>query len=51
MSKTSSTANLEDFQTLYIRAGRVIDVQPFLEGLHFTHNLMAAMLKNCDNCG
>ena len=40
MSETSSTANLEDFQKLDIRVGRVVDVQPFLEGRHSTHILM-----------
>ena len=40
MSETSSTANLEDFQKLDIRVGRVIDVQPFLEGRYSTHILM-----------
>ncbi len=40
MSETSSTANLEDFQKLDIRVGRVIDVQPFPEGRYSTHILM-----------
>jgi tRNA-binding protein len=40
MSETSSTANLEDFQKLDIRVGRVVDVQPFLEGRYSTHILM-----------
>jgi hypothetical protein len=51
MSETSSKANLEDFEKLDIRVGRVIDVQPLPEGRYFTHNLMAVMLKNCNNCG
>lgn len=40
MSETNSTANLEDFEKLDIRVGRVIDVQPFPEGRHSTHILM-----------
>lgn len=40
MSETSSTANLEDFEKLDIRVGRVIDVQPFPEGRYSTHILM-----------
>ena len=40
MSETSSKANLEDFEKLDIRIGRVIDVQPFPEGRHSTHVLM-----------
>lgn len=40
MSETSDTANLEDFEKLDIRVGRVIEVQPFPEGRYSTHILM-----------
>ncbi len=40
MSETSGTANLEDFEKLDIRVGRVIDVQPFPEGRYSTHIVM-----------
>ena len=34
------TATIHDFEKLDIRVGRVIDVQPFLEGRHSTHVLL-----------
>ena len=36
----SETVTFEDFEKLDIRMGRVIDVQPFLEGRYSTHILM-----------
>jgi len=40
MSKTSNPVTVEDFETLDIRVGRVIDVQAFPEGRYSTHILM-----------
>jgi tRNA-binding protein len=40
MNEPSDTVTIEDFQKLDIRVGRVIDVQPFLEGRYSTHILM-----------
>ena len=40
MSEPSDTVTIEDFEKLDIRVGRVVDVQPFLEGRYSTHILM-----------
>ncbi|MBM4075211.1 MAG: hypothetical protein FJ267_06165 [Planctomycetes bacterium] len=51
MSEKSSKANLEGLEKLDFRVDRGIDVQPFREERHFTHNLMAEVLINGNNCG
>lgn len=40
MSDTSGMANLEDFEKIDIRIGRVIEVTPFPEGRYSTHVLV-----------
>jgi tRNA-binding protein len=40
MNEPCDPVTIEDFQKLDIRVGRVVDVQPFLEGRYSTHILM-----------
>ena len=40
MNEPSDTVTIEDFEKLDIRVGRVVDVQPFLEGRYSTHILL-----------
>jgi tRNA-binding protein len=40
MTETSGVVTVEDFERLDIRAGRVVEVQPFPEGRCSTHVLM-----------
>ncbi len=40
MTEPSGAVSFEDFQTLDIRVGRVVEVAPFLEGRYSTHILM-----------
>ena len=40
MNEPSDTVTIEDFMKLDIRVGRVVDVQPFLEGRYSTHILL-----------
>jgi tRNA-binding protein len=40
MNDPSGTVTIEDFEKLDIRAGRVVEVQPFPEGRYSTHILL-----------
>ena len=40
MIEPSNTVTIKDFEKLDIRVGRVVDVQPFLEGRYSTHILL-----------